>query len=243
MKYIYLIVSTLFSLNANSETLFPNSVVSNDIDFITADDPAALSRLTFTGIAEREMPDRRSDTLIDKHAFTFKVTFSDSTTLDVWAHSDFSGHAEAEPYIRTLLAALGRLPLIMRHTLSYIVLHKGDSGAFAEHLGHFFVLYSDNIITRLKNNDLEETLFHESVHATLDFKHRNSPEWVRAQNADNIFITKYGADNPTIEDLAETALFVYTQMKYPDRLPAHIHQWILENIPNRAKYIREIFTD
>lgn len=42
-------------------------------------------------------------------------------------------------------------------------------------------LYSDNIRTRIHNHDLEETVFHESVHATLDEKYLRARKRHNAQ--------------------------------------------------------------
>lgn len=234
----------LFNISiGHSEVLFPNSVVSNDIDFITTTDPTIASDLKFSIIAKREMPDKRRDFLFDDNTYVFEARFEDGDELAIWAHSDFSSQFEAEAYARTLLNPLGKLPARMRKGLSRIVLHKGNETAFAEHIGQFFVLYSENIITRLKNHDLEETLFHESVHATLDYTYREDSDWLRAQALDNSFVTKYAKDNPASEDLAETSLFVYTQLKHPGRLPVEVEEWLLNNIPNRTKFIRKIFSE
>ena len=62
----------------------------------------------------------------------------------------------------------------MRRMLDHVVIHRGNATAFAEYLGHFFVLYSANIKVRIRNHDLEETVFHEAVHATLDYKYTRS---------------------------------------------------------------------
>jgi len=189
------------------------------------------------------MPDKRKDELFDNKTYIYDVAFADNTELEIWAHSDFSNQLVAEAYASTLLGPLGRLPKKMRAVLSHIVIQKGNENAFAEHLGHFFVLYSENIITRLKNDDLEETLFHESVHATLDSTYRNTPAWLDAQVQDNHYVTEYARDNPESEDLAETALFVYTQLHYPGRLPNRVEQWLTNHIPNRTRFIRGMFEE
>ena len=85
--------------------------------------------------------------------------------------------------------ALGKLP--------HVVLHKGDEVAFGEKLGRFFVLYSENILKRVKIHDLEETIFNEAVHATLEKEHAKAPEWLEAQKKDGGFITKYAARLPS----------------------------------------------
>lgn len=46
---------------ASADPIFPNSVVSNDIDFIREDDPEAGFCLNFVGTSRAEMPDKRTD--------------------------------------------------------------------------------------------------------------------------------------------------------------------------------------
>ena len=242
MKYS-LLVLLFYASSAASEVLFQNSVVSNDIDFITTSDPTVPSVLTFETVAKREMPDKRSDELFDSNAFVFKAQFEDETKVEIWVHSDFGAIQAAEVHARMLLKPLGRLPSYMRMELSHIVLHQGNETAYAEHLGKFFVLYSENVLIRINNNDLEETLFHESVHATLDAKFSKSAAWLDAQANDRFFVTQYANDYPAQEDLAETALFVYTYRKHPGRLPAAVERWLTQNIPNRIQFLQSVFTD
>lgn len=108
-------------------------------------------------------------------------------------------------------------------------------------LGHFFVLYSENIEKRIKTHDLEETIFHEMMHATLEAGHANQPEWLEAQKADPGFITTYAAKLPKKEDLPESALFAYTLTKFPDRLPKKMQSAIRKTMPNRLKYLGDLF--
>lgn len=113
-----------------------------------------------------------------------------------------------------------KLPEVLRKELLNVVIHNGDETAFGESEGHFFVLYFKNMETRKNNNDLEETVFHEAVHTTLDATYKNSKKWLKAQKNDGAFITEYGASKPNLEDLPETALFAYTIIKHSGRLPS-----------------------
>jgi len=134
-----------------------------------------------------------------------------------------------------LLGPVGKLPMLMRKKLAHIVILKGNESAFAEDKGHFFSIYSENIDIRYENNDLEETVFHESVYATLDEIYAGSEVWLSAQRSDNGFITNYAERNPNKEDLAESALFAYTYLKFPDRLPAYVITWMENMMPNRLE--------
>ena len=64
----------------------------------------------------------------------------------------------------------------------------------------------------------EETLFHESVHTSIDDEFANSPEWLSAQKADGAFLTEYAASNPETEDLAETALYAWALVHHRNRI-------------------------
>jgi hypothetical protein len=47
-----------------AEPFFPNSVVSNDIDFIASSDPAVFGCLSYSGVGSREMPGGPTDDLM-----------------------------------------------------------------------------------------------------------------------------------------------------------------------------------
>lgn len=234
-------VDTTVTSPPETEPLFTNSIVSTDIDFIQAGDADAFDAITYLGQEDKEMPDSRTEELFDTDTYIFNVDFTDGSSTEIWAHSDFGSVAAAQEYADKLTGRLGKLPDFMRETLSHVVLHFGDAGAYAESEAQFFVIYSDNMDVRISNNDLEETVFHESVHATLDELHLETAAWLAAQEDDGNFITDYAEANFDKEDLAESALFVYTMLKHPGRLSADIENWVNTHIPNRFEYIEAIF--
>lgn len=231
----------LFGAAAHAEPLFKNSVASNDLDFITEDDPHAFHCVEFSGRDRREMPDKRGGDLFADDAFVFTARFKDGTDVGIWVHPDFETLDDARAHVEMITEPLGKLPTMMRRKLSHVVLHKGDETAFAEDQGHFFILYSENMETRVRNRDIEETVFHESVHATLDAEYLNSAAWTGAQEADSAFITNYAEQKPDKEDMAESALFARAVLWHPGRLPPEIEQKVTELIPNRLAFFRTIF--
>lgn len=220
--------------------MFSNSVVSNDLEFITQDDESAYSCLGYTGEIRAEMPDKRNDELFADGVFSYISKFSDGTRVSLWVHPDIGTNDAAEPIATVIAKAIGKLPTIMRRKLDHVVILVGDETAFAEDLGHFFVLYTENIETRIENHDLEETVFHESVHATLDSKYGQSAEWQSAQKADGAFVTKYAANNPQKEDMAESALFAWATLRHPKRLPIDIEKYVTKTMPNRLEFFEGI---
>ncbi|MGI9487286.1 MAG: hypothetical protein ACR2RF_15700 [Geminicoccaceae bacterium] len=230
-------------MSCSATPLFPNSVVSNDLDFITLQDPHVFERLDFSDRKWCEMPDKRHDDLNAEGTFVFGAYFSDGTQVDILAHPDFDTVENAERHVLMIAEPLGRLPRFIRLGLSHVVLHDGDETAFSEDLGRFFVLYSENVKTRLRDHDIEETLFHESVHATLDANYAESAGWEQAQRSDGAYITRYAADNPKKEDLAESALFAHALLRHPARLPDETEQAVRALIPNRLGYLETLFDD
>lgn len=243
MRFCSLLICFLVfqSVGVNSAPLFPNSVVSNDLEFIRTSDKSVFSCLAYRGTKRAEMPDKRRDVLFDNKTFIFVANYKDGTSVGIWAHSDFGSQVSALKSVEPVTQAIGKLPTIMRSKLDHVVIHKGDEIAFGEDQGHFFVLYSDNIQTRISNHDLEETIFHESVHATLDAKYLRSRKWLNAQNSDDGFITDYAANLPKKEDLAESALFAWAMLVHPGRLPASVEQRAREIMPNRLMFFEELF--
>jgi len=75
------------------------------------------------------------------------------------------------------------------------------------------------------------------VHAAWDAAHRASPAWLAAQASDGAFVTEYGAKKPALEDLAESALFAYTLLHHPERIPAADAARIRAAIPARIDFV------
>lgn len=245
--YIFILNCLLLATIVSKETragdpLFPNSVVSNDIDFILGTDSDAFTSLTYIGKADKEMPDSRNDILFDVNTYVFEANFSNGKKIGIWCHSSFGSQAAAQGYADKLCPRLGKLPEVQRDMLDHVVIHKGDAGAYAETEGHFFVLYSDNVDARISTHDLEETVFHESVHASIQDSYENTSAWTSAQSADPSFVTEYAERLPNLEDMPETALFAYTMIKHPGRLSDDIENWLNDNIPNRLAFFRTIYT-
>ena len=226
---------------AFGKPLYPNSVVSNDHEFIATSDDSAFACLVFEGRHKAEMPDKRSDQLRAEDNFIYTAHYTDGTSVGIWAHPNFKTEERALKSVTPAAEAVGKLPTFMRRVLDHVVIHRGNATAFSDHLGHFFVLYSANIKVRIRNHDLEETVFHEAVHATLDYKYARSAAWRELQKADGDFITKYAKRKPTREDLAESALFAWAMTMHPGRLPARVEARVREIMPNRLAFLEELF--
>lgn len=238
LKRIATILSAvLLAPGAGAEPLFYSSVTSNDIDYIRSSDPGAFACLVDRGRARMEMPDKRGGPLFADNVQVFEARYLDGARVGLWAHPDLGSRQAALKTVTPVARAVGKLPDFMRARLGHVVVHKGNETAFAESEGQFFVVYSENVAKRIRTRDLEETVFHESVHATLDSRHLRDPKWRKAQRADGTFITGYAQDRPGKEDLAETMLLAYTALRHPGRMPENVERALKNRVPNRMTYI------
>lgn len=221
---------------AVAQPLYPNSVASNDLDFILPDDPGACWSISEGGGGRTEMYDPRRDTLFVEGALHFDVIFPDQQ-IRINVHP---GVGDPHQRAADAAASMSRLPTQMRSALSYVNILDGDGSAWEEALGGFFTLYDDLMERRLADHDLDETVFHESAHVALDPLLSNDPDWRSNQIADGGFITQYAADNPEKEDIAESALFAWTMLYHPDRLPTDVEAAVRKIMPNRLEYLGNI---
>lgn len=220
--------------------LYPSSVVGTDFDFIQEGDPDAFDRLESRGVGLPEMPDKRGDAPLFQKAFLFVARFKDGTSVLLSIDADFGTEEEARNEALRYTPRLGRLPTSLRTGVDRVVVHKGgeDTTAFSD-VG-LMVLYSENATKRIGTHDLEETVFHESVHAAWDELHASSPAWLEAQKRDGRFITHYAAKNPEGEDLAESALFAYALTHNPKRIPSRDATRIRKAIPARIEFVARL---
>ena len=91
----------------------------------------------------------------------------------------------------------------------------------------------------LRDGFLEEVLFHEGAHVSLDGVHASAPGWRAARQADGGFISDYARDNPEREDVAESVLPYFAVRYVPGRLSRRQREAIEAAIPNRLRYFDE----
>ena len=230
-------------VKATAQPLYRSSVVGTEIDFITDQDPSAFSHLEFAGFQEFEMPDKRKtgEPLI-QNAYVFNAHFRDGTKVGIALDKDFGSREAAERDALRYAPRLGKLPALYRRNLKHVVVHLGgeDTTAFAEDNGRFFVIYNLNASKRIATRDLEETFFHEATHAAIQAQHVKGAAWRQAVESDNAYVTRYASSDEQ-EDFAESALFAYTLIYHPERIPATDRAAIQKQIPNRINFFRIIY--
>ncbi len=238
---ICFIVASILCIAPVSAQDYKNSVASTDFDYIHESDPSTFEGLEYVGKLNSEMPDKRKGhNQLRQPAFVFVATFSDGCSIQLSMDAAFATKEAAETEAKRYVHPIGKLPTSLRVGVDRVVVHQGGKNTTAFSDNALIILYSENATKRIANHDLEETVFHESVHASWDKKHARSEAWKKAQAQDGRFVTVYGKQKPEREDLAESALFAYTLIHHPGRIPAADTKKIKESIPARIRFVGEL---
>lgn len=217
-----------------------DSTADTVFDIIRADDPTSFRCLTYAGQAPRQIWDKRVDGEPVVDAFLFNADYADGSTVEMAVNPEFASADRARAEAMRYAVPLGQLPALLRAGVKRFSIHGGDK-AFHAGTGQI-VVYADKARQRIEQNHLEESIFHEAVHASLDDKHREAPAWKQAQIADGRFLTSYGQSRPDREDLAETALFAFAILRFPDRFPPIDSDTVRDAVPHRFAYIEQLFS-
>jgi tetratricopeptide (TPR) repeat protein len=171
--------------------------------------------------------------------YLFDATFYDGSIIEVRidpAIEDTGARSElAEKYMKMV----GQLPGFLRSGIKTFSIYKAgdpkqsDSVVASEMDGHIN-FHSD--LAERKPLRLEEYIFHEAVHATLDDFHKNYSQWLAAQQNDGQFISPYAKEFSETEDVAESYSMYYVSRISDPQLHGSIVNTILSTIPNRIKY-------
>ncbi len=204
-----------------------------DADILTVEDPSAFVQVVAAGSGSRQMYDRRLNngaggwTVLN--ALLFNAYYTDSDVVEIQVNPEFDS-GEAAGRAAFYGHAIGRLPSALRMDVQTVWIHKGDQP---------FGGGNSNILIHTGASSyhgewLEETLFHEACHTSLDWRVANTAAWVNAQSADPDFISTYARDNPNREDVAESCLMHFAMRHREDRISAATLAIITETIPNRS---------
>jgi len=207
-------------------------------DIIQTSDPSTLSCVEDAGRGMRQIWDKRVDGEPVVNAYLFMARYSDGSNIEIAINPEFGTPEAALTEALRYARPLGQLPTSLRAGINTFSVHGGRKGFHAGTGG--IVVYAETTDNRLGYNHLEESLFHESVHASWDAQHRLSEDWVAAQESDARFLTGYGARSPEREDLAETALFAYAILHYPERFPPADTADTVAAVPARMAYIEAL---
>jgi len=248
------------AISGNDVSLFKTWTSSDHTyadDFWVEGDPTTYTGISYAETKTHEVM-RQEGSNANVACYIFSATYSDMTGITVAVEASIGTQAVGLTYATHLATRLGRLPAKMRTNLrtgtqSAMVIPATGEIARGESVGHFIAISKARIDTRVPQGKLEETMFHELVHATLQqtgngkgFNYLgpyNAPVsgWLSAVNADNgKAVTPYAASTVAggnyQEDFAETVKFAYIRKHKPDRMPAGDRTVLAAWIPNRIAY-------
>ncbi len=207
-------------------------------DLLRPGDPAAAYCLADLGVAPGEFYDKDADELVfPEQTYFFEARYDDGTIVEIRIHPDLTGEAVAMTQAERVAAPISLLPTELRQKIERVGFLGGESTAQADGGGEGIHVYERNVTVREQANRFEETLFHESVHTSLDDSVGSSAEWIAAQQADGEFLTEYAASNPQSEDLAETSLYAWALLHFPQRISEADAQAWRAAIPERIAVI------
>lgn len=212
-------------------------------DLIRPTDPSAFGCLVDLGTGPGEFYDKVIDELVfpeDTHFF--EARYTDGSIVEIRIHPELLVDTAPVDQAERIALPIGLLPAELRAGIERVGFLDGDATAQADGGGEGIHLYEDNVTVRESTNRLEETLFHESVHTSLDDTYASSAEWTAAQEADGEYLTEYAAQESDREDLAETALYTWALQHHPDRIsPEDADAWTAQ-IPRRLAFFESILS-
>jgi hypothetical protein len=205
-----------------------------DPDIIVASDYSTFESLSYVGIEERFVFDRRDDDFSTKEMHIFDATFVDDLSIEVQVNSlDFADSGEAGTLATTYADSVGRLPTSLRTDVETMWIHDGFEP---------FGGGNNNILIHVDQAVdygvyLEEVLVHEATHTSFDADHAAAAGWLSAQDADETFISEYAEDFPNGEDVSETLLMWLAVRYRSPRIDTATRTTIETAIPNRLAYL------
>ena len=233
MKSCYLILILNFFTGYSLAAPVPpfSGTVWVDEDIITSSDPSSFIKITHIPSDSRTMFDRRSNNgsggWVTLNPTMFYAYYLDGNAIEIQVNPEFNldeATAKANFYGR----AIGQLPSLLRIDIKTVWIHKGNEafGGGNDNL----LIHTDAV--GYHGDALEETLFHEACHTSLDSRVYGE-SWSNAQTLDNQFISIYARDYPEREDVAESCALYYAVKFRPDRLSKSVENLVRETISNR----------
>ena len=204
-------------------------------DIIGPADPTSLQSVAYIGRGERHIYDRRPDAWITVNAYLFSVRY-ENAELEFQVNPEFGSIEAARAEVDTYAAALGRLPAVLLSRAQKVHINSGHELLGGNWRDRSFLIHTEQGQDYIRSGFLEEALFHEGAHVSLDGAHTSSAEWRTAQTEDGVFISEYARDFPDREDVAESILPYFTVRYFPERLTDADRALILAAIPNRLAY-------
>ncbi len=205
-----------------------------DDGLIVDSDPSSFRGLTYLGQAERVMYDRRTNSFETFVPHLFEAQFGQSKSVEIQVNPEMTieeGEFEATRYGRVI----GQIPGFLFRDLDTVWLHRGNASFGGGNRN--LLIHTGQGEQYIEDGLLGEVFLHEATHTSLDSYHQDNPLWLAAQQADGQSLSRYGADFPRREDLAETIPLYLTVTFWPERVSADLIETIRSTVPNRILYL------
>ena len=207
-------------------------------DLLVPSDPTSLQGVMYAGRGDRLIYDRRPDAWITVNAYLFSARYG-GVELEFQVNPEFGSREAARAEVDTYASALGRLPAVLLSRARKVQINAGNELFGGNWHDRSFLIHTEYGEGRIRDGFLEEVLFHEGGHVSLDGAHAGAAGWLAAQEADSVFISEYARDHPDREDVAESILPYFAVRYRAERLIEADRSAILTAIPNRLAYFDE----
>lgn len=215
-----------------------NNTVYLEPDVITADDPNAFRQIHLVGQATAEEYSHDCDeNYAGDRFYLFNATYTRGQVVEFFIDNRFGHPRRARDIAQIYAPILGQIPYVLRRGVDVVIIRSKHENWCAttgqieiEHAGYR---------EELADGALEESMLHETVHASLDDDHAGSAGWLNAQRRDAGFISDYAEDAPDDEDLAESFTAYYGALR--GRLSVTDALELEEAIPARLAYLQKHF--
>lgn len=234
-RSLLLWLGLLLSCTATAQQPPYEGTVFIDPDLILSSDPSTFNGLVATGSGTRNMFDRRLNAFANFNAFLFEARFEDEASIEIQVNPEFGSAAEAFAIASFYARVIGQLPRALRSRVRTVWLHKGDE-VFGGGNDNLLIHHGQIARGYIDSGVLEEVLIHEAVHTSLDPVYQTSAGWLAAQSSDNRFLSVYGRDNPSREDMAESFGPYFAVRFRPERISAAMKATIEQTMPARIAY-------
>ena len=212
-------------------------------DVIKNTDPTTFKTLTDAGQETRyNIFDRRINSFINLNVYLFNAEYSDSgLKIEIQVNPEFSSQDTAREHAEKYAIVIGRLPKALRRYVETVWIHDGKQPFGGGN--HNLLIHIEQGKEYNDNEILEEIIFHEACHTSLDGLYANDPEWINSQKKDNTYISTYAQEFPQREDIAESFLAYFAVTYRKDRISTSTYDKIISTIPNRINFFDSLNLD
>jgi len=204
-------------------------------DIIIASDPSSFKELSDGGDSVRKVFDRRTSAWAETKVWLFKVVYADrAEPTEVRVNKEFSDVTKARSLALKYAKVVGQLPACLRTDVQTITIHDGKKPCGGGN--HGILIHVQQAEMRESDGFLEEVLFHECTHTSLDAVHASAKGWIDAQKADGGFISTNGAEHPMREDVAGSFLCYFAVKYRQGRISGDLVSKITKAMPARMAY-------